>query len=51
MFPGKHERIHWSFPDPSALTGTDEEKLAGIRPIRDDIKARIEAWLADLGAA
>ena len=51
MFPGKHERIHWSFPDPSALTGTDEEKLAGIRPIRDAIKARIEAWLADLGAA
>jgi arsenate reductase len=41
MFPGKHVRIHWGFPDPSALTGTDEEKLAGIRPIRDAIEAKV----------
>lgn len=47
LFPGKHTRLHWGFPDPSALTGTDEEKLAGIRPIRDAIKAQIEAWLKD----
>ena len=48
LFPGKHTRIHWGFPDPSALTGTDEEKLAGIRPIRDQIKKTLEAWLAEL---
>lgn len=46
MFPGKHVRIHWSFPDPSALAGTDEEKLAGIRPIRDEIKKKVEGWIA-----
>lgn len=45
MFPGKHQRMHWSFPDPSALTGTDEEKLAGIRPIRDAIGKKIQEWL------
>jgi len=45
MFPGKHVRIHWGFPDPSALTGTDEEKLAGIRPIRDAIAAKVKEWL------
>jgi len=48
MFPGKHERIHWSFPDPSAVTagpGTDEEKLSYIRPIRDAIGARVKDWL------
>lgn len=45
VFPGKAHRIHWGFPDPSALTGTDEEKLAGIRPIRDAIEARIRTWL------
>lgn len=44
-FPGRHQRLHWSFPDPSALTGTDEEKLAGIRPIRDAVRRRIEEWL------
>lgn len=44
IFPGVTERLHWSFPDPSKATGTDEEKLAQIRPIRDAIKAQIEAW-------
>jgi arsenate reductase len=52
MFPGRGtkpqaERLHWGFPDPSALKGTDEEKLAGIRPIRDAIKTQIEQWLRD----
>ena len=51
MFPGRGtnahgRRLHWGFPDPSALIGTDEEKLAGIRPIRDAIRQRIEDWLA-----
>ena len=51
MFPGKHERIHWGFPDPSAITagkGTDEEKLALIRPIRDAIGERVREWAAGL---
>ena len=47
-FPGKHQRIHWSFPDPSTLTGSDAEKMAGIRPIRDQIQAQIKAWLAEI---
>ena len=52
MFPGRGtnvnaERLHWGFPDPSALQGSDEEKLAGIRPIRDAIRARLELWLAE----
>lgn len=46
VFPGKHQRIHWGFPDPSALTGSDEEKLAGIRPIRDAIEAKIKTWIS-----
>ena len=45
MFPGKHQRLHWGFPDPSAIQGSDEEKLAGIRPIRDDIRTRVLQWL------
>ena len=55
MFPGRGtranaERLHWGFSDPSALPGTDEEKLAAIRPIRDAIRARLEAWLTEQGA-
>lgn len=45
LFPGKHERLHWGLPDPSSITGTDEEKLAGIRPIRDEIKKRVLAFI------
>jgi len=52
MFPGRGtntnaQRLHWGFPDPSALGGTEEEKLAGIRPIRDAIQQKIEAWLQE----
>lgn len=42
FFPGKHEDIHFSFPDPSGLTGTDEEVLAGFRMIRDEIISWID---------
>src|SRR6267142_1953687 len=35
IFPGITKRLHWSFPDPSALPGTHDEKLAGTRQIRD----------------
>lgn len=51
IFPGAFERIHWSFPDPSQVTGTTEEKLAQIRPIRDEIKAQIERWCAGVCCA
>lgn len=44
IFPGPTRRLHWSFPDPSALTGTHAEKLAAVRKIRDQIRVRIEAW-------
>jgi arsenate reductase len=46
LFPGKTERIHWSFDDPTAATGSDEEKLAAFRRIRDEIRAKIAAWIA-----
>lgn len=45
VFPGKHTRIHWNFPDPSALSGTVEEKLKGIRTIRDSIENKILEWI------
>jgi arsenate reductase len=42
IFPGVTERLHWGFPDPSALQGTWEEKLEATREIRDSIRQRIQ---------
>ncbi len=47
IFPGVKQTLHWSFSDPSALTGTYEEKLAGTRAIRDEIKDCIQQWLKE----
>jgi arsenate reductase len=43
--PGSVERLHWSFPDPSRATGTEEERLAVFRRVRDQIQARLGDWL------
>ncbi len=43
-FPGGGERLHWGFPDPSSLQGSEEEKLTGTRQIRDAIKQRVKDW-------
>jgi arsenate reductase len=48
IFPGITNRLHWSFPDPSALTGTHDEKLAAVRKIRDEIRAKIEIWCEEV---
>jgi arsenate reductase len=45
VFPGGKARLHWSFPDPSKATGTEEEQLATYRRVRDAIRERIEREL------
>jgi arsenate reductase len=45
VFPGAAERLHWHFDDPSATRGTGAERLAVFRRVRDEIRARVEAWL------
>ena len=42
IFPRKTERIHWSFDDPSAATGSKEERLQAFRTVRDAIRRRLE---------
>ncbi len=41
VFFGAKERLHWSFPDPSTATGTEDEQLAVYRQVRDAIRQRI----------
>jgi arsenate reductase (thioredoxin) len=48
IFPGPTKRLHWSFADPSTVTGTDDEKLAQVREIRDEILKKIEDWCVEV---
>ena len=50
IFPGVTKRLHWSFPEPAALTGSHKERLEGTGKIRDQIRARIEAWCEEMCA-
>jgi len=49
LFPGVTRRLNWPFDNPEAFEGTREEKLDQIRRVRDEIKARIGAWLLEMG--
>jgi arsenate reductase len=45
IFPGCRERFHWSFPDPSKFTGTDEEIMTRVREVREQIRDKITEWV------
>jgi arsenate reductase len=45
VFPGAKNRLHWSFMDPSRATGSEEDRLAVFRAVRDEILSRIESEL------
>ena len=49
VFPGYAKRLHWSFKDPSSLEGPREERLRKTREVRDEIRARIEGWIKEVG--
>lgn len=41
FFPGVSVRLHWPLEDPAAVEGSDEEKLAVFRKVRDQIESKI----------
>jgi phosphate transport system protein len=45
IFPGMGTRLHWSFEDPAAATGSDEEILAKFRQVRDQVEVKVKQWL------
>jgi arsenate reductase len=47
VFPGVRSTLHWPFPDPRQLAGSEEERLEALRGIRDSIKDRVAAWVAE----
>jgi len=44
VFPGNAERIHWSFDDPAAYEGTDDEKLSEFVRVRDQIFEKLRIF-------
>ena len=44
-FPGVGQRLHWTFEDPAAFGGSDEEKMTKFREVRDKIEQEIKKWL------
>ena len=45
VFPGNTKRIHWSFDDPAAANGDEEQRLVVFRRVRDEIRQRLQLFL------
>ena len=45
VFPGARRRLHWSFEDPSRVTGSEEERMQAFRTARDGLRESIEKGL------
>ena len=48
IFPGQAEKHHWPFDDPAKATGSEEEIRAEFRRVRDEIRAKFEAYAAEI---
>jgi arsenate reductase (thioredoxin) len=46
VFPGVGQRLHWSFEDPSIFMGSEAERLAKFRQVRDQIEQQVKSWIA-----
>lgn len=49
VFPGSATRIHWSFPDPAAVSGDRDAVLRSFVETREVLERRLRKWLAELG--
>ena len=45
ILPGVAEKLHWSFDDPAAAVGSEDEKLAEFRRVRDELRARLREFV------
>ena len=48
IFPGQAEKHHWPFDDPAKAVGSEEEIRAVFRRVRDEIRAKFEAYAAEI---
>ena len=48
LFLGKATRLHWGLPDPAAVAGSEAERLASFRQVRDELRKRISNTLVQI---
>ena len=51
VFPRPAQRVHWSFPDPAVVAGSDEDKLESFIAVRDDLEKTLRKWVGTLPAS
>jgi len=44
VFPGATRRIHWGLADPAAVTGSEEDRQAAFRRIRDELHGLVREF-------
>jgi arsenate reductase len=44
IFPATTKRIHWSLDDPAAVQGTEEQRLAAFRRVRDQLRTLLRQF-------
>lgn len=49
VFPGPADRLHLSFQDPASAQGTEEERMAVFRRVRDAIREKLLPEIARRG--
>lgn len=47
VWPGVNKRMHWSFEDPARFEGSEEDRLARFREVRDQIERRVTHWVTE----
>lgn len=47
IFPGKAERLHWTFEDPAGFQGSPEDRLMKTRMVRDQIYQRVHTFVEE----
>ena len=47
LFPRPVRKLHWPLPDPARAAGTEDERIAAFRAVRDELAARLPALFAE----
>jgi arsenate reductase len=47
IYPGHTKRIHQSFEDPAGAEGTEEQRLAVFRRVRDEIRSFLRTYVSE----
>ena len=47
VWPGVMKKMHWSFEDPAAFEGSEDERLEKFREIRDQIERKVRGWIKE----